>query len=574
MPARAAASARTGPSSAPRSDSRASSRGRQRHRGATGAVAPAPPPPALPVAALVDDDAVDPGLEAAAALEAAEHAEDLEEDLLGEVARLFAVAQQAGGQVEDHPLVEAHQPRERLRIALPALLDEAALEGDRAGQRSAGPQRHLARGHRDLRADLPEPWTPLRPAHGSLPRYDSTPRRAASIPGFAAGRPRRRPPSRRWPGPRATTHADQRPAIVTPAAGCAAARRICGCRPGRSPSGSDSSRMRVQSARRRSHHAQCREHASRRGPRRCSGRARQRRGRRGGAATWNSGSRTPQGTKRASMTMPGMPGEEREDEEVAPAERVGEQAGGRAGQHARDREQAREQRVLRGREALLRSAAAAARRRRPVPRPRREPARSPAARVHERPVGADLRHQPRSRGSRRSGGTRRSRARGPGPARCVSRPPRNVPADRWPTVPDRSPSPTPTSKAPKPTWTRNGPRQRLGEVVAQLVEDDEGQDLERAVLGQEADERPPDRLAQRARRRRQRLGLGRQPASTSMQRQVAAAPAAEVHAVAPRRTSAASVMRRRRRRTWPRGRRPVRAPTATPCSSRRSTSTA
>ena len=44
-------------------------------------------------------------------------------------------------------------------------------------------------------------------------------------------------------------------------------------------------------------------------------------------------------------------------------------------------------------------------------------------------------------------------------------------------------------------------REGLGEVVAQLVEHDEREDLERAVLAEEAEKRPPDRLAERARRR-------------------------------------------------------------------------
>ena len=40
-------------------------------------------------------------------------------------------------------------------------------------------------------------------------------------------------------------------------------------------------------------------------------------------------------------------------------------------------------------------------------------------------------------------------------------------------------------------------RQRLRELVGDLVEEDEREDLDRARLGEEAEERLPDRLAQR-----------------------------------------------------------------------------
>ena len=68
-----------------------------------GAVTPAPEPVA--VARLIDGDAVDPGAQARLAAEAADGAEDAQEDLLREVERLVAVAQQVDRQLHDHPLM-------------------------------------------------------------------------------------------------------------------------------------------------------------------------------------------------------------------------------------------------------------------------------------------------------------------------------------------------------------------------------------------------------------------------------------------------------------------------------------
>ena len=69
----------------------------------------APAPPALPVARLIDDDPVDPGAELGLAAKTAERAEDQKEDVLRDVERLFAVAEQVIGQLEHHPLVLVHQ---------------------------------------------------------------------------------------------------------------------------------------------------------------------------------------------------------------------------------------------------------------------------------------------------------------------------------------------------------------------------------------------------------------------------------------------------------------------------------
>src|SRR5690349_17345471 len=55
-----------------------------------------------PVAAVVDGDPEDPGLQCGASAEAPEVTVDTKEDLLGEVRRLFTVARKPQGQVVDH----------------------------------------------------------------------------------------------------------------------------------------------------------------------------------------------------------------------------------------------------------------------------------------------------------------------------------------------------------------------------------------------------------------------------------------------------------------------------------------
>ena len=68
-----------------------------------------PPPEPVPVARLVDGDAVDPGAQARLAAEAVDGAEDAEEDFLRQVERFVAIAQQVHRQLDDHPLVLGHQ---------------------------------------------------------------------------------------------------------------------------------------------------------------------------------------------------------------------------------------------------------------------------------------------------------------------------------------------------------------------------------------------------------------------------------------------------------------------------------
>jgi len=57
----------------------------------------APPPPALPVARLVDDDAVDPGPKRGVSAESVNRPEDPQEDFLREVQRFVPVAEQMEG---------------------------------------------------------------------------------------------------------------------------------------------------------------------------------------------------------------------------------------------------------------------------------------------------------------------------------------------------------------------------------------------------------------------------------------------------------------------------------------------
>ena len=83
-----------------------------------------PPPPALPVARLVDDDAVDPGAEGGLAAEAGERAEDPQEDLLRQVERFVPVAEQVQGQRVDHPLVDGDELGAGRLVARVAARDE------------------------------------------------------------------------------------------------------------------------------------------------------------------------------------------------------------------------------------------------------------------------------------------------------------------------------------------------------------------------------------------------------------------------------------------------------------------
>ena len=68
---------------------------------------------------------------------------------------------------------------------------------------------------------------------------------------------------------------------------------------------------------------------------------------------------------------------------------------------------------------------------------------------------------------------------------------------------------TPTSTGAEADLDQERPGEGLGEVVAQLVENDEGQDLEGAVLAEEAHERSPHRIAQRGGAEPRLLGLRR-----------------------------------------------------------------
>jgi len=66
----------------------------------------AAPPPALAVAGLINDDAVDPGLEGRLASEVANGAEHTEEDFLGQIQGFVAVTEQVQGQKIDSVLSE------------------------------------------------------------------------------------------------------------------------------------------------------------------------------------------------------------------------------------------------------------------------------------------------------------------------------------------------------------------------------------------------------------------------------------------------------------------------------------
>ena len=72
-----------------------------------GAMAAAPEPVTVP--RLVHRDAVDPGAQARLPAKSMDGAKDAEEDFLGEVQRLVAIAQEVDGELHDHPLMLGHE---------------------------------------------------------------------------------------------------------------------------------------------------------------------------------------------------------------------------------------------------------------------------------------------------------------------------------------------------------------------------------------------------------------------------------------------------------------------------------
>ena len=85
------------------------------------------PPEAMAIARLVDRNAVDPGAQARLAAEPVNGAEDAQEDLLRQIERFVAVAQQVDGQLHDHPLVLGDQLGARALVAGCTALHERRL---------------------------------------------------------------------------------------------------------------------------------------------------------------------------------------------------------------------------------------------------------------------------------------------------------------------------------------------------------------------------------------------------------------------------------------------------------------
>jgi hypothetical protein len=63
----------------------------------------------MPVARLVHGDPVDPGAKARLTAEPVDGAEHPKEDVLGQIQRLVAVAQEVHGELDDHPLMLGDQ---------------------------------------------------------------------------------------------------------------------------------------------------------------------------------------------------------------------------------------------------------------------------------------------------------------------------------------------------------------------------------------------------------------------------------------------------------------------------------
>ena len=87
----------------------------------------APTPPALPIASLIDDDAVDPGAEGGLPAEPIEHPEDGQEHVLRQVQGLLLVAKEMDGQLVHHALVALDQIGARRLVAGETPRDEGCL---------------------------------------------------------------------------------------------------------------------------------------------------------------------------------------------------------------------------------------------------------------------------------------------------------------------------------------------------------------------------------------------------------------------------------------------------------------
>jgi hypothetical protein len=77
----------------------------------------APAPPSLAIPRLIDGNPVDPRPQGGLAAEPADGAEDLEKDVLREVAGIFVVSQQVERQLKDHALMIGDQFGTRLILA-------------------------------------------------------------------------------------------------------------------------------------------------------------------------------------------------------------------------------------------------------------------------------------------------------------------------------------------------------------------------------------------------------------------------------------------------------------------------
>lgn len=84
-------------------------------------------PEAVPVASLVDCDAIDPGTKRRLTSELADRAEHPDEDVLREIERLVAVAKQVHRELDDHALVLSDQIGKRQLISSGAPLNEFGL---------------------------------------------------------------------------------------------------------------------------------------------------------------------------------------------------------------------------------------------------------------------------------------------------------------------------------------------------------------------------------------------------------------------------------------------------------------
>ena len=97
-------------------------------------IRPVPPPPEpMPVASLINGNAIDPGAKGGSAAKPAKRAENAQEDLLRQIERFVPIPKEVDGQLNHHALVFSHQLGKGAFVASSTALDERGLAPSELG---------------------------------------------------------------------------------------------------------------------------------------------------------------------------------------------------------------------------------------------------------------------------------------------------------------------------------------------------------------------------------------------------------------------------------------------------------